>query len=102
MFKISIISLYTTPTPFPHLFLTLEKYMHKKFHGKKTNKTEIYFKNVESDFLWKNINPILPNVPFWSLWKHQKTKGFLIFSGGSKGNIGKKRVNRTESGIKYE
>ena len=39
------------------------------------------------------FNPFLPNVPFWSPWKHQKTFGFLMFSGGSKGNIGKKRVN---------
>ena len=38
------------------------------------------------------LNPFLPNVPFWSPWKHQKTFGFLMFSGGSKGNIGKKRV----------
>ena len=35
------------------------------------------------------FNPLLPNVPFWSPWKHQKTFGFLMFSGGSKGNIGK-------------
>ena len=39
-----------------------------------------------------SINPFLPNIPFLSLWKHQKTKGFLMFSGGTKGNIGKKRV----------
>ena len=38
------------------------------------------------------INPFFNNVPFWSPWEHQKIKGFL-FSGGSKGNIGKKRVN---------
>ena len=38
------------------------------------------------------FNPFLPNVPFWSPWKHQKTFGFRMFSGGSKGNIGKKRV----------
>ena len=31
------------------------------------------------------FNPFLPNVPFWSPWKHQKTKGFLMFLGGSKG-----------------
>ena len=35
------------------------------------------------------INPFLPNVPFWFPWKHQKTLDFLIFSGGSKENIGK-------------
>ena len=30
--------------------------------------------------------------PFDPPWKHQKTFGFLMFSGGSKGNIGKKKV----------
>ena len=39
------------------------------------------------------FNPFLPNVPFWSPWKHQKTFGFLKLTGGSKRNIGKKRVN---------
>ena len=34
--------------------------------------------------------PFLPNIPFWLPWKHQKTKDFLMFSGGSKGNVGKK------------
>ena len=37
-------------------------------------------------------NPFLSNVSFWSPWKYQKNFGFLIFSGRSKGNIGKKRV----------
>ena len=32
-------------------------------------------------------------VPFWSPWKRQKRKGFLMFSVWSKGNIGKKTVN---------
>ena len=41
----------------------------------------------------KEISHFLPNVPFWSPWKHQKTFGFLMLSGGSKGNIGKKTVN---------
>ena len=36
------------------------------------------------------FNPFLPNVPLWSPKNHQKTKGFLMFSGRSKGNIGKK------------
>ena len=34
------------------------------------------------------INPLIPNVPFWSPWKHQKTKGFQgdqIRTLGSKG-----------------
>ena len=38
------------------------------------------------------LNPSLPSFPFWSCQKHQKTKDFLMFSGGSKGNIGKKWV----------
>ena len=37
--------------------------------------------------------PNIPNVPIWSPRKHQKTFGFLMFSGGWKGNIGKKKVN---------
>ena len=37
-------------------------------------------------------NYFVSNVPFWSLWKQQKTFGFLMFSGGSKQNIRKKRV----------
>ena len=39
------------------------------------------------------FKPFLPNIPFWSPWKHQKTFGFLMFSERSKGNIGKKSVN---------
>ena len=38
------------------------------------------------------MNLLLPNVSFWSPWKHQKTKGLLMFSAGSKGNTGKKWV----------
>ena len=55
--------------------------------------------------------PFHPNVPFWSPWKHQKTKCFLMFAnqmfsdvckpnvfwclqGNQKGNIAKKRVKR--------
>ena len=34
-------------------------------------------------------------VLFWSPWKHQKTKGFLMFSGGSKENIVKRWANQT-------
>ena len=41
----------------------------------------------------KEISHFLPNVSFWSPWKHQKTFGFLMLSGGSKGNIWKKTVN---------
>ena len=38
------------------------------------------------------LNLFFPNVPFGPPSKHQKTKGFLIFSGASKRNIGKKRI----------
>ena len=38
------------------------------------------------------INPFLRSVFFWSLCKHQKTKGFLMFSGGLKGSLGNKSV----------
>ena len=41
----------------------------------------------------KSVNPFLPNVPFKFPCKHQKTKGFLVFSGGSERNIGKEMVN---------
>ena len=40
-----------------------------------------------------SFNPFLPNVLFWSHWKHQKTEGFEMFSGGSKEIIGKESVN---------
>ena len=30
--------------------------------------------------------------PFHTLWKHQKTFGFLVFSGGINGNIGQKWI----------
>ena len=26
----------------------------------------------------KGINPFFPNIPFWSLWKYQKTKSFFL------------------------
>ena len=35
------------------------------------------------------FNPFLPRVRIWSSWKQQKNFGYL-FSGGPKGNIGKK------------
>ena len=50
-------------------------------------------KKKKSRFLYewntclKWLNPSLPNVSFWPTWK-----GFLMFSGGSKRNMGKKRV----------
>ena len=38
------------------------------------------------------VKTFLPNVPFWSYWKHKKTKGFLIFSGGVKREHWEKKV----------
>ena len=49
--------------------------------------------NSDNGFFNRVFNLFLPNVPFRSPWKLQKTIGSLMFSGGSKGNIGKKRVN---------
>ena len=43
-----------------------------------------------------SLNPLLPNFFFWSPWNIRKTFGFL-FSGGSKANIGKKRVFKSLS-----
>ena len=56
---------------------------------------------VETWFTIISFNPFLPNVPFWSPQKHQKTKGFLIVSGVSKRNIGKKRVKQVSLMLGY-
>lgn len=37
---------------------------------------------------------VLKPYSLWSLWKHQKTFGILMFSKASKGNIPKKSVKR--------
>ena len=39
------------------------------------------------------MNPFFPNFPFRP---PLKTIGFLMFSGGSKGNIGKKKVDKED------
>ena len=39
------------------------------------------------------FNPFRPEALLWSPWKHQKTFGFQMFSGGSKGNFRRKWVN---------
>ena len=44
--------------------------------------------------LGRMFNPFHSNVSFWSPWKHYKNKGFMMISRGSKGNIGKKRVQK--------
>ena len=54
----------------------------------KQNKTSVSLSHSTLQYL----SPFLPNVPFWSPWKHLKTFGFLMISGGSKGNIGKKKA----------
>ena len=36
------------------------------------------------------MKPFLPNASFFSLWKHQNTKGFLMFSRNQKGALGRK------------
>ena len=72
----------------------------KAVNAKKTYqkiKTTSFFSLALSLFLQLRVhfelNLFLSNVLFWSPWKHQKTFGFLVFSGRSKGNIRKKRVN---------
>ena len=45
------------------------------------------------------VNLFLPNFSYWSPWKHRKTKDFLMISGGSKGNIRKKRVKMSQRAI---
>ena len=45
-------------------------------------------------WIFSNFYELSPSqYSLLSPWKHQKTFGFLIFSGGSKASIGKKRVN---------
>ena len=53
----------------------------------------IYNANIGQKWVKRFLSPFLPNVALWSLWKHHKTFGFLMFSGGAKGYIGKKRIN---------
>ena len=38
------------------------------------------------------LKPFHPYVPSWFPWKHQEMKGILVFLGGSKVEIGKKRL----------
>ena len=33
---------------------------------------------------WMSLNYFWPMFPFYTPWKHQKIKGFLVFSGGIK------------------
>ena len=40
-------------------------------------------------------------VSFYTPWKHQKTKGFLMFSGGLERDRGMKWVKQTVSYEKY-
>ena len=38
------------------------------------------------------LKPFHPYAPFWFSWEHQEMKGILVFLGGSKVGIGKKRL----------
>ena len=60
----------------------------------------IFFVVIEACFLSFISTLFLPMFPFWYLWKHQKTFGFLIYSGKWKGNIGKKRVKYEANNFK--
>ena len=42
--------------------------------------------------IWNWLTLFFPMFPFDPPCKHQKTKGFLMFSGGSERNIGKEMV----------
>ena len=45
----------------------------------------IIFMNVQKDyFIKKQLTHFRPMFPFYTPWKHQKTFGFLVFSGGIK------------------
>ena len=46
-----------------------------------------------------SLNPFITTVKFWAPWKHQKTFGFLVFSGEAKRSIGKIRVKKNERNI---
>ena len=46
-----------------------------------------------------HCNSFLPKVPFWSSWKHEKSKGLLMLSEGSSRNIGEKKVNYNKSSM---
>lgn len=66
------------------LFLVHPKQLNRCLHRKQT-KINL--------FLWISLLiHFFPVFPFDLSWKHEKTKGFLIFSVGSTGNIRKKRV----------
>ena len=49
--------------------------------------------------LWKSLFELLTHswsmFPFYTSWKHQKTKGFLVFSEVWNGNIGQECVKLT-------
>ena len=46
-------------------------------------------------FFKLSLNVFLPNVSFWSPWKHQKTKGFLrIFQGNQRGILGRNELKK--------
>ena len=64
----------------------------------KSKELEIDLKSLfeqEKVFPWLvlSLTHFWPMFPFYTPWKHQKTKGFLVFSRDIKGNIGKKCID---------
>ena len=43
-----------------------------------------FWNNGKIGVLWVDLNYFWPMFPFHTPWKHQKTKGFLVFSGDTK------------------
>ena len=52
-----------------------------------------HLKMLFSWYICNIINLFLPNFPLWPSWKHQKTKGFSIFSWDQNGKYGRKGLN---------
>ena len=53
---------------------------------------------VSTSIILIEFNPFHLDVPFWSPWKHQKIKVFLMFSADQKGTLRGKGLNQL---IKY-
>ena len=61
---------------------------------KKAFDKELQKKQSDWLLLRKSFLALFSDAPFWPPWKYQKTFSFLIFSGGSKGEVRKKWVNK--------
>ena len=57
-----------------------------KNDSKSQNNVRDFFETAKSGGLekWKNLTKFRPMSPFYTPLKHQKTFGFLVFSGGIK------------------